>query len=371
MTTHPIARRTPIWLQEIATAVPPPGYTQDEALRFMKRLPLYGEKEHRFLDRVYPMTGIDRRHSVIADYGRTADEYEFFARDPSMLPEPTPEQRNDIYITAAAALATEAAGKLDLDPTSVTHLITVSCTGFSAPGFDQHLVKTLGLPTSLFRYHIGFMGCYAGFPALRMAHSICRADPAARVLIVDVELCSLHFQFKLEIDTMVANAIFADGAAAALVSCDDRSNQGSRYELTSFSSRIIPDSEEDMSWRLGTVAFDMRLSAYVPRLIHRDIADVVRATMEPMGLNNESVRSWAIHPGGRAILDCARDALSLEEHALAGSYSVLRDYGNMSSATIFFVLKHLLDETSSDTVFAAAFGPGLTVESAHLERVNR
>jgi len=376
--TSPDTGKT-VWLQGIATAVPPHAYTQDHAREFMKTVPLYGEKERRFLDRLYADTGIDRRHSVIGDYDRTRPDYQFFSRDPSMLPEPTPAQRNDLYITAAEELAWEAASRLlkdtAVDPMEITHLVTVSCTGFSAPGFDYHLLRTLPLRSSILRYHIGFMGCYAGFPALRMAHTICLADPAARVLIVDVELCSLHFQFKPELDTMVANAVFADGAAAALVSRDDPQTAppaGPRYAIHSFSSRVIPESEEAMSWRIGEVAFDMRLSAYVPRLIQRDIGTIVRETMATTGLTPDAVDLWAIHPGGRAILDRARAALELGEEDLTDSYSVLRDFGNMSSATIFFVLQRMLANPRANRregqVFAAAFGPGLTVESAHLER---
>ncbi|TVR67686.1 MAG: type III polyketide synthase [Spirochaetaceae bacterium] len=361
-----------IWLQGIATATPPQGYSQDFALRFMKELPLYGEKERKFLDRLYPSTGIDRRHTAVPDYGRDRKDYDFFSRDPSMLPEPSPAQRNDLYITAAAALAEEAARnllrELNGDLSGVTHLVTVSCTGFSAPGFDYHLVQTLGLSPTVFRTHIGFMGCYAAFPALRLAHTICTAEPDAQVLIVDVELCSLHFQFKPDLETIVANAIFADGAAAALVSRNQPVHPPSaRYAIRSFNSRIIADSEKEMSWRLGEVAFDMRLSAYVPRLIERDIGEIVRTTMAEVSMQREDVRLWAIHPGGRAILDRVRETLELTEEDLADSTAVLREFGNMSSATIFFVLKRMLSGPRSGPVFAAAFGPGLTVESAFLE----
>lgn len=363
-----------IRLQGIATALPAGGYTQEYALLFMQALPLYGEKERRFLDRLYPSTGIERRYTAVPDYGRNREDYEFFSRDPSMLPEPSPAKRNDLYITAAATLAEQAARKLmeDLktDLSGVTHLITVSCTGFSAPGFDYHLVQTLGLAPTVFRTHIGFMGCYAAFPALRLAHTICSADSSAQVLIVDVELCSLHFQFKPDLETIVANAIFADGAAAALVSRRPPARGDSnRIAIRSFNSRIIPNSENEMSWRLGEIAFDMRLSAYVPHLIQQDIGEIVRTTMEDASMKREEVKLWAIHPGGRAILDRVREALELTEEDLADSSAVLREHGNMSSATIFFVLKRMLSGARSGPLFAAAFGPGLTVESAFFELV--
>ncbi|TVQ36863.1 MAG: type III polyketide synthase [Spirochaetaceae bacterium] len=361
-----------VWIEAIASCVPQRAYTQDFALEFMSGLPLYGDKERNFLRRIYRDTGIARRHTVIEDYGKPVQEYEFFAPNESLLPEPAVAERNELFVRHAETLSARAVGALfdahpHVRPQDVTHLITVTCTGFSAPGFDYQLVRRFSLSSSLHRYHIGFMGCYAGFPAMKLAHTICNADPSARVLIVDVELCSLHFQFKPEADTMVANSLFADGAAAALVSTTVPLNGG--YRLVDFCSRIITDSDEAMSWRLGNTAFDMRLSAYVPRLLQRDIGGIVAATMEAIGLSSSDVKLWAIHPGGRAILDRVAEALQLPQHALQDSYAVLRDYGNMSSATIFFVLQRMLQNSGRGLVFAAAFGPGLTVESACLERV--
>jgi predicted naringenin-chalcone synthase len=370
-----MSKSAEIFLQAVATAVPRNGYSQAEALQFMKKLPLYGDKERRFLERVYAGTRISRRYSVISDYYKSPGEYEFFSRNDTLLPEPGPEKRNDVFIARSEELAVEAAGRLfrehpEFDPSTLTHVITVTCTGFSAPGFDYRLVRQLGLPQGIHRYHIGFMGCFAGFPALKLAHTICTADPAARVLIVDVELCTLHVQFKPDPDTMVANALFADGAAAALVSCDDTPGAGDRrFELIRFLSRIIPNSENEMTWKLGEKAFDMKLSAYVPRFIHSEIGEIVRTTLDGLGLDTDQVKVWAIHPGGRAILDRIADALSLGEQDLEESYAVLDEYGNMSSATIFFVLDKVLQTQKTGSVFAAAFGPGLTVESAYFKRV--
>lgn len=367
-----ISTNRPVWLRAIETAVPPTSYTQEFAREFMKRLPLYGEKERAFLDRIYKGTMIERRYSVIEDYGKPFAEYQFFARTQDLLPEPTLAQRNDLFITWANRLAGEAvsrlfAGPAQIEPSSITHLITVSCTGFSAPGFDYHLVTALGLSERIHRYHIAFMGCYAGFPALKLAHTICSADPAARVLIADVELCTLHFQFKPEPDTMVANAIFADGAAAALVSADPPVAGTTALRLDRFCSRIVPESHEAMTWRVGDNAFDMRLSAYVPRLIKRDIASIVRDTMDASETEREAAAWWAIHPGGRAILDRVASELALPAAALEDSFAVLRDYGNMSSATIFFVLQRMLERRAEGPVFAVAFGPGLTIESARMQ----
>lgn len=356
-----------VWLHAIETAVPPRVYTQEFARDFMKALPSYSEKERAFLDRIYQGTMIERRHSVIDDYGKPYAEHTFFSPTPDLLPEPTVARRNDQFVEWANRLSVEAADRLlsarvDVDRSTITHLITVSCTGFSAPGFDYHLVTTLGLSERVHRYHIGFMGCYAGFPAMKLAHTICTADPTARVMIVDVELCTLHFQFKPEPDTMVANALFADGAAAAYVSADQPAAGSAALRLDGFFTRLLAQSDSAMTWRLGDVAFDMRLSTYVPRLIKGAIADIVRDTMA----ENTDVRWWAVHPGGRAILDRVAGVLELPPEALSDSFAVLRDYGNMSSATIFFVLRRLLQRAESGAVFAVAFGPGLTVESARM-----
>lgn len=364
-------------LRRIATASPDQCYSQEEALQFMMTIPRYGEKEHRFLKRIYESTGIDQRYSVIDDYRRAREDYTFFAPTEDMLPEPTVAQRNSLFVDHARALSHAAAAQLfaeeaalpagdGIAPAQVTHLITVTCTGFSAPGFDQPLIQSLKLSPTVHRFHIGFMGCYAGFPALKMAHTICRADPSAVVLIADVELCSLHLQFKPEPETMVANALFADGAAAALVTAGARrGNQGIR--LHSFSTRIIPDSDGAMAWQLGDVAFDMRLSAYVPRLIQQNIKEIVETTMGELGLTGDDVDLWAIHPGGRAILERAASSLGLPSEKVQHSWEVLRQYGNMSSATIFFVLREMMRAGEEGTIFATAFGPGLTVESAHME----
>lgn len=340
----------------------------------MRRVPHFTPKEQRFLDRLYQGTGIEHRHSVLADFGKKSEEYSFFSRDPSLLPEPSPARRNDLFIVEAEKLTVQAVSQLFqelswLEPSSVTHLITVTCTGFSAPGFDYQVVQALNLPPNILRHNIAFMGCYAAFPALRMAHTICSAHPKARVLIVDVELCSLHVQFKPDPDTLVANALFADGAAAALVSGDLSGDASPLFRMDSFASRILPDSTGAMSWRLGEKAFDMTLSAYVPKLIRENLNSLLEESLAESGLSLRDIALWAIHPGGKAILDKAREALGLDDTDLEDSWEILRNYGNMSSATIFFVLRRMAERARTGPVFAAAFGPGLTIETACLEKV--
>ena len=358
---------------DIHTAVPEHAYSQEFALEFLSSLPVFGEKERQFLQRLYRGTGIERRHTVIGDYGKDPADFRFFPPSADLRPEPGLQQRNDLYITEAKRLSARAAAGLmegldSVEPGSITHLITVSCTGFSAPGFDFHVVRELGLRQGVQRYHLGFMGCYAAVPALRLAEGICRAQPGSRVLIVALELCSVHFQQSVDRESMVAHSLFADGAAACLVAARPKAFTRPVLELKGFLCRILEGSEQDMAWTIGRSAFDMKLSASVPREIQKAIAVVVRELGAQVGIDGSGFDLWAIHPGGRAILDRVAGALELPRESLWASYEVLRRYGNMSSATILFVLELLLRDRAQGTIFAAAFGPGLTLESACLEK---
>jgi predicted naringenin-chalcone synthase len=368
--THSSRTRSDVALLGVATAVPETSYTQQFALDFLLSLPAFDESQKRFLTRIYRNTGIEKRHSVVRDYAAEPGARELYPPGEDFRPEPGLAARNRIFIREAARLSELAASRLldslpDIDRSSITHLITVSCTGFSAPGFDLHLVNALGLAPGTHRLHIGFMGCFAGFPALKTANDICRGNPQARVLIVAVELCTLHFQQRPDPDFMVANSLFADGAAAILVG---RSTPGParRLVLEQFASTVIPESVGDMAWEIGPLAFDMKLSRYVPRLVAGNISAILQDLLQQAGYGREDVDIWAIHPGGRAILDRSAESLGIETSALHHSYEVLRDYGNMSSVTIFFVLKLILERESSGLVCAAAFGPGLTVETGLL-----
>ncbi len=367
--------RQPVYIQTIATAVPQYCYSQGFVLEFMQRLPVYAAR-HGFLARIYRSSAIEQRYSVIGDYDRPPEERTFYPPSDDFTPEPDVVARNERYVIESNRLALEAArglfaqlkeAEFAISPASITHLITVSCTGFSAPGFDYYLARELPLPPTVNRLHVGFMGCYAAFPALKTARDICIADPGARVLIVDLELCSLHLQQKLDPDIIVANALFGDGAAAALVSAQEPRSELASFRLDAFQSYIVPDSEQEMAWTVGHTAFDMRLSAYVPQMIKREIGGITDSLLAAGGLGREQVDQWAIHPGGRAIVEKAAEELGLSAEDVEASYSVLRNYGNMSSVTIFFVLQEMQRLGRRGRTFAAAFGPGLTVESAILE----
>jgi predicted naringenin-chalcone synthase len=359
-------------IRHIACRVPRIAVTQQDALAFMLRHLKLTAAEQAFLSRIYQASAIERRHTVIEDFAPGCTTFSFF-KGPQGGPEPGTAQRNALFARHAGALATEVVRDLlrdaGEDPAAITHIVTASCTGFAAPGFDCQVVSELGLPTSVQRFHIGFMGCFAAFPALRLADHICRSEPAARVLIICLELCTLHFTASRDPGVLVANSLFADGAAAALVSAAPDINARPLYALRKFSSRILPSSADDMTWIVGDHGFEMRLSAAVPRLIEAHLNPLLEGQCRAAGIQPSDVRHWAIHPGGRAILDKSAVALGVAPDRLAASYSVLRDYGNMSSATILFVLSELARTAGPGPVFSIAFGPGLTAESALLERL--
>lgn len=344
----------------------------------MKAFGSTDSRTHRLIDRIYSRSGISRRHSVIPDLSGESAENRFFHNQQGALV-PTTGQRNQLYKQHARNLYREAAehtlNQSDrFTASDITHVITVSCTGFYAPGPDFHLVRDLGLSAKTQRYHLGFMGCFAAFPALKMAESFARQDPNAVVLIVALELCTLHLQFKEDSDTLISNSVFADGAAGALVSAQVPSSQKPALQLDGFTSNITDEGEEAMAWDIGDTGFDMVLSTYVPSIIDSNLEQTVAPLLNKLNLQAEEIRHWAIHPGGRAILDKVEQSMALTPEQIEASRNILDRFGNMSSATILFVLKELLygnreegDDTiasgSEQRIFAMAFGPGLTIES--------
>lgn len=373
------------------TALPPHAYEQAEVLDLMRRW-IGGERRtDRLLERVYAASGIDRRWSVLDDL-RPARTGTLYRADDGAFRSPGTRERNDRYVAEAPPLAERAARRAmarlaGLSSDQVTHLITVSCTGFHAPGTDDHLVRALGLPSSTERYHLGFMGCYAAFPALRMANAFCRAEPQAVVLIVAVELCTLHLAPTREVDSILSTSLFADGAAAAVVSSRDLDGEQHPLELLATSSTLTADGQQDMAWTIGDHGFDMVLSSYVPRVLEAEVASALAPLLRRGAVTQDDVARWAVHPGGRAILDKVETGLGLDGCALAASRDVLAEAGNMSSATVLFVLERLTTRPlggpppeggssspggwaqdrraeAGELVASLAFGPGLTVDSA-------
>lgn len=355
----------------IGTAVPPAALSQEAARDFFAAQPGMDRMAQRRVHGAFGAAGIDRRHTVLGDLAgsATADPDAVFVGADGSLLSPTTAVRNALYERFAPPLYAEAArAALDgaeVEASAVTHVVTVSCTGFFAPGPDFRLVRDLRLAEHVERYHLGFIGCAAGLPALRLAARITAAQPEAVVLVVSAELCSLHVRAVDDPQQIVAASVFADGAAAAVVTAAPAFRDAPGLDLERFGTALTGEGESDMVWTIGDHGFEMTLSAEVPRIIGREIRGAVHGF-----LGDDPVPDvWAVHPGGRSILDRVETGLELPDGALAASRAVLRDHGNMSSATILFILRELMRGESladGDRIAALAFGPGLTVESALL-----
>jgi predicted naringenin-chalcone synthase len=362
-----------------------PIYKQEQSVTagFIAQTLRLSPAKKRLLKSVYQSTAIDCRYSVLSDFCKEPGSYEFFPNDVDAS-FPSTGERMRIYKEHALPLAMDAikdcfSGFCDFDRQSITHVITASCTGMYAPGIDIEIVKHLKLNTEVKRTVINFMGCYAAFNAIKVAHDICRSSPSAKVLVVCVELCTIHFQKNTSIDNIFANAIFADGAAAVLIESvlNAAHKSGQQYfKLEDFYCDILSDHHSDMTWHIADNGFDIVLSSYVPQAIQHGIADFTFRFMKKYNLSLEDIGFYAIHPGGYKILKACEEALSITEYDNRYAYHVLKNYGNMSSATVLFVLKAIWDDIQihhkninhkNSKIFSCAFGPGLTLESMILE----
>ncbi|KQP01673.1 type III polyketide synthase [Leifsonia sp. Leaf264] len=368
-----------VTLRGLRTAVPPTVLIQEQVRDVFAAQPGLSRLAQRIVPTSFNVSGIETRHTVIEEltFDEVDGDREFFDPATGELLMPGTKVRNELYIREATKLYVEA-GRLALDAlddvaaSDVTHVITVSCTGFYAPGPDYMLVRELGLDLAVQRFHLGFMGCYATMPALRLAKQLVQADADAVVLVVTAELCTLHLRSSNDPDTIVASSLFADGAGAGIVSNRMPAPGELAFGLDRFETVITPVGEADMAWKIGDNGFEMILSTYVPHIIDEHIESAIAPLLapEPALLADPAgaVAHWAIHPGGRSILDKVESKLALSEAQLVPARETLRDYGNMSSATIAFVLRNILDGTTApgDRVLAMAFGPGLTVETGLL-----
>jgi predicted naringenin-chalcone synthase len=364
----------------VGTALPAYRYPQTLLRSVMERWLVPDRRTGKVLDRVYAQSAIDARWSVLPDFASEPDPRDgalppfYLDVDGEAFRSPSTGERNARYALEVGPLAATAAERAfaaagAVVPGDVTHLVTVSCTGFATPGVDLHLVDALGLRPDVERTHVGFMGCFAAFPALRVARAFCALDPDAVVLIVCVELCTLHLQPHAGVDALLSASVFGDGAAAAIVSARPASGAVRALRLEATSTAVARSGVDEMAWTIGDHGFDMTLTAYVPRVLEAEAGAAIAPLLERGGVAVDDVHWWAVHPGGRAIVDKVAAALGLSEEAVAASRGVLRDAGNMSSATVFFVLERLMDPglpgpAPGEAVAAMAFGPGLTVDGA-------
>jgi predicted naringenin-chalcone synthase len=356
----------------MGTALPSNRVTQDEAAEAAQIVCCRTPEQAALLPLLYRLTGIETRHMVVPQevvhdiLGGTQQTQSVFLPCDKEDQGPTTGQRLQIYAREAGPLAAQAARQAlersGLRPRELTHLLTVSCTGFAAPGVDVELIKQLSLRPTIQRTHIGFMGCHGAFNALRVADAFTGADPHARVLLCAVELCSLHYHYDWDPEKMVANALFGDGAASVVGVAGNGAPEDS-WRVAATGSCLFPDSQADMSWVIGDHGFEMTLSTRVPELLGQHLRPWLEGWLAENGVPLAEVASWAIHPGGPRILTAIEKALGLPREATSVSREVLAEYGNLSSPTVLFLIDRLRTRSAPRPCVALGFGPGLVAEA--------
>ena len=365
-------RTARVGLLGLGTAAPA-GAMQTDLAAHCETLCCDDDQQRQFLRRVFANSGVRRRGCVLIEEDDVLQPIRAFYR-PRSTPEdrgPTTAQRMAIYAAAAPPLAELAARRAlesaGLGVSHITHLITVTCTGFFAPGLDCELIRRLGLSADVQRLQLGFMGCHGAFNAMAAARQIAQADTRARVLICCTELCSLHLAYGFEAQKLVANALFADGAAAAVVGQPGCGGTAA-WQLQDCASLLVPDSANAMTWRIGDHGFAMTLSPRIPDLVCQHIPRWLEGWLRPHGLTPTDAAVWAIHPGGPKVLTAVAEAVGFPQEQLAASRQVLAEQGNMSSGTVLFVLEKLTQSPKCGPCVALGFGPGLMAEGMLLLR---
>lgn len=337
----------------------------DTMLRFMEKI--FPDKAIlRKLKYIWHETSIEKKYTAIRDFN--AD-----CTDPCLYKgngDPTTSERLGVFDTESILLgkevSLEAIKRAQVSANDITHIITVSCTGMSAPGLESRLVEELTLQPNVKRFTVNFMGCYAAFHAMRLADLICTADPKSKVLVVCVELCTLHLRNDSSDDNLLSTALFSDGASAFIIGKPFHNNLP-YLECKSFESVFIPQGKQDMAWNIGDHGFEMVLNRNIPAHIENNMAQTFDTLLKNNSIKSNDIVHYAIHPGGKNILKAFERSLNLGQNQLEYSYSVLRHFGNMSSVTVMFVLEQFLEnfiESDRDQyVYSAAFGPGLTIEN--------
>ena len=351
------------FINKIGTATAPFKMNQSDVSHFMEDFYGISADEKRKIGLMYDRSGIQTRYSAIPDYHLNFEQKQLL---PTNLNDDFPNinKRMDLFFKVAPPMCFHAIRNCIVNENelqSITHLITVSCTGMAAPGLDLIVMEQLNLPNNTHRTSVNFMGCYAVFHALKMADAFCKANPKNKVLIVSVELCTLHFQNTFSMENVAANLLFADGAAACIIS--NESTFENAIEINAFFSQVLINGKNDMAWHISDTGFLMTLSAFIPQLIESGIGNLLKGILQEAKLNKTEVQNWAIHPGGRKIIETIQKELKLTNENVAASFNVLKNYGNMSSATILFVLNKMQTENRKGNVFACGFGPGLTLET--------
>ena len=341
--------------------------TQEEATQLAIDVVRPTERQQRLLKVLYRKSGVQSRKTVLPH--RIATKW----IDPEVVGEgsmgPTTAERMEFYKDHALPLAREASSHAiqdaRLDVKKISHLVTVSCTGFAAPGCDIELINSLELPATTQRVNVGFMGCHGAINGLRVAQAFVGADPNAHVLLCATECCSLHYRFRWDPDRFLGNALFADGSAA-LVCASDRGGNERDWNLMATGSTLIPDSQDALQWDVGDHGFEMYLSPTIPELIEANLKPWLGRWLGEQDLSIDDVRGWAVHPGGPRILQAVQNCLDLSNDDLAISRAILAEHGNMSSPTLLFILNQMRERSDLRPCVALGFGPGLIAEAALL-----
>jgi alkylresorcinol/alkylpyrone synthase len=359
-----------IELLSVGVASPVHKIAQSDALALAQRICCSDDKQRRFATVLYNHSGVNHRHAVLP-----LSEAERWAPHGAINPDgdpnlgPSTEVRMEYYHEHALPLAESAArqalDRLGCRPRDITHIVTASCTGFTAPGVDLGLIERLELAPTTERVHVGYMGCHGAINALRTAHGLASADQRNRILVCAVELCTLHYSFQWSNERMLGNALFADGAGAVvLAAADSLTMSEGRWQLAATGSYLFPGTADAMTWNVGNHGFVMTISSELPRLIQANLSPWLTAWLDHHGLAVADVNSWAIHPGGPRIVEAAAAAMGLAPAQTAVSRDILAAHGNMSSATVLFILDALIQSGAKPPCVLLGFGPGLVAEAA-------
>ena len=360
-----------LFVYGLGTSVPDHTMDQSEALHLAAGVLGPDETQLRLLKAIYRRAGVQKRHTCVPH--ETGFEW-------AKLPATTSDEqttrrgastrvRMELYEEHAAPQAVSAASKAleaaECPASDITHLVTISCTGFSAPGVDAALIHQLRLSPQVERVHVGFMGCHASINGLRVASALAASSDRNKVLMCAVELCSLHYFFDWVPDKWVSNALFADGAAALI--CGSTRSESASWRVLATGSCMLPDSSDAMSWQLGDYGFEMSLCTTVPNRIEKSLRPWLTSWLDRQGLGLADIAHWAIHPGGPRIVAAVEQALELPREATGASREILGEFGNMSSPTILFIAQRLLEQGVQGPCVMIAFGPGLIAEAALIE----
>ncbi|MEM6689576.1 MAG: type III polyketide synthase [Planctomycetota bacterium] len=359
----------------LGLATPAHRIGRTESVQFAVANTGVGDYRDSKMAALYRRTGIDFRGTVLVDAedepGPDAESLRSRLRHPLDHSDrgPSTGDRMKWYQQFAGQLASEAAvaglTAAAVEPEAITHLVVVTCTGFASPGVDYHLMDALGLPADVQRIQVGFMGCHGAINGLRAVQGICAANPSSVVLMVCVELCSLHYQYGPQTDRIVSGALFADGAAALVAQGDDSENW--QPSISGTASYRIPGTKDDMTWHVGDHGFEMTLRATVPGIIEQHLPEVLCETLGRFNLSPKDICGWAVHPGGVRIVDAVKNGMKLNDSQVEDSLEVLRQHGNMSSPTMLFVLERFIRQQIPRPWLMLGFGPGLAVELAVIE----